>query len=57
MKFVDGMVKKIRWPDKLKNLELFGKHVDIQAFKDKSEIDFGLPKVIIHDPEQELDGK
>jgi hypothetical protein len=51
------MVKKIRWPDKLKNLELFGKHVDIQAFKDKRDIDFGLPKVIIHDPGQDLDGR
>ena len=54
---MDGILKKVRWPDKLKNLGLFGKDVDIQAFKDEKDIDFGLPKVIIHDPGQELDGK
>jgi len=30
-----GFLKKIKWPDKIKNIELLGKHVDIQAFKDK----------------------
>lgn len=30
-------LKKIKWPDKVKNLELIGKHVNIQAFKDKIE--------------------
>jgi len=30
-------LKKIKWPDKVKNLELIGKHVDVQAFKDKVE--------------------
>lgn len=28
-------VRKIKWPDKVKNLELIGKHVDVQAFKEK----------------------
>ncbi|MBN58740.1 terminase small subunit [Thalassolituus sp. UBA3500] len=32
-----GFLKKIKWPDKVKNLELIGKHVDVQAFKDKVE--------------------
>jgi phage terminase small subunit len=32
-----GILKKIKWPDKIKNLELIGKHVDVQAFKDKVE--------------------
>ncbi|RVU32709.1 MULTISPECIES: terminase small subunit [Neptunomonas] len=32
-----GILKKIKWPDKLKNLELLGKHVNVQAFKDKVE--------------------
>ena len=27
------MLKKIKWPDKVKNLELLGKHVDVNAFK------------------------
>lgn len=32
-----GILKKIKWPDKVKNLELLGKHVAVQAFKDKVE--------------------
>lgn len=32
-----GVLKKIKWPDKLKNLELIGKHVDVQAWKEKIE--------------------
>ena len=27
-------IQKIKWPDKVKNLELLGKHVTVQAFKD-----------------------
>ena len=35
-----GILKKIKWPDKVKNLELLGRHVAVQAFKDnvKNEI-------------------
>lgn len=35
-----GVLKKIKWPDKVKNLELLGKHVSVQAFKEnvRSEI-------------------
>lgn len=35
-----GLLKKIKWPDKVKNLELLGKHVTVQAFKEsvKSEL-------------------
>lgn len=33
-----GLLKKIKWPDKLKNLELLGKHINVQAFKEKLEI-------------------
>lgn len=29
-----GILKKIKWPDKVKNLELLGRHVAVQAFKD-----------------------
>lgn len=29
-----GILKKIKWPDKVKNLELLGKHISVQAFKD-----------------------
>ena len=38
-----ALVKKIKWPDKVKNLELIGKHVDVQAFKEK--LDLGLKEV------------
>lgn len=30
-----SLLKKIKWPDKVKNLELLGKHVDVQAFKEQ----------------------
>lgn len=32
-----GIMKKIKWPDKVKNLELLGKHVKVQAFKEQIE--------------------
>lgn len=32
-----AVVKKIKWPDKIRNLELIGRHVGVQAFKDKVE--------------------
>lgn len=31
-----GILKKIKWPDKVKNLELLGKHVTVQAFKEQT---------------------
>ncbi|EHQ8139874.1 terminase small subunit [Escherichia albertii] len=31
-----ALLKKIKWPDKVKNLELLGKHVSVQAFKDQT---------------------
>lgn len=36
-----GLLKKIKWPDKVKNLELLGKHISVQAFREqvKSEHD------------------
>ncbi|MEN4566115.1 terminase small subunit [Pantoea agglomerans] len=30
-----GLLKKIKWPDKVKNLELLGKHVAVQAFREQ----------------------
>tara|TARA_Y100000780_G_scaffold112139_1_gene101292 strand:- start:604 stop:1167 length:564 start_codon:yes stop_codon:yes gene_type:complete len=38
-KEMTGILKKIKWPDKVKNLELLGKHIDIQAFKEKREFE------------------
>ena len=34
---ISGLLKKIKWPDKTKNLELLGKHINVQAFKEKIE--------------------
>lgn len=39
---IETFLKKVKLPDKLKNLELLGKHVDVQAFKDKIETDVNL---------------
>lgn len=38
-----GWIKKIKWPDKVKNIELLGKHVAVGAFKDKVEHDISDP--------------
>lgn len=32
----ESIIKKIKWPDKLRNLELLGKHVDVKAWGDES---------------------
>jgi len=32
------ILKKIKWPDKIRNLELIGRHVGVGAFKDKLEL-------------------
>ena len=38
---IAGVLKKIKWPDKLKNLELLGKHTSVQAYSDKVELEAG----------------
>ena len=35
---IETRIMKVKWPDKVKNLELIGKHVDVQAFKDKVDL-------------------
>jgi phage terminase small subunit len=35
---IAGVLKKIKWPDKLKNMELLGRHTNVQAFKDRIEV-------------------
>ena len=59
----EGWLKKIKWPDKVKNLELLGKHVSVGAFKDKIEhtganggaIDLSLKVVFEDDGETSTD--
>lgn len=36
-KELSGLVKKIKWPDKVKNLELLGKHISVGAFTKEEE--------------------
>lgn len=33
-----GLLKKIKWPDKIRNLELLGKHIDVSAFKENLQL-------------------
>ena len=35
---VEHILKKVKWPDKVKNLELIGKHVDVNAFKERVDV-------------------
>jgi phage terminase small subunit len=44
-----GILKKIKWPDKVKNLELLGKHVGVQAFKDRVEHSGDLNLVVTNE--------
>lgn len=42
-------VKKIKLPDKLKNLELIGKHIDVSAFRDRLDAEVGGSReLVIH---------
>ena len=35
---IENLLKKIKWPDKLKNLEMIGKHVNVQAWRERQEL-------------------
>jgi len=44
----ESVIKKIKWPDKLRNLELLGKHVDIKAWDgENSDNDQPIQKIQI----------
>ncbi|WP_136797068.1 terminase small subunit [Desulfosediminicola ganghwensis] len=52
-----GQLKKIRWPDKLKVLELIGRHVNVSAWQEKREIELGdTTKQVINDIISSIDG-
>lgn len=46
---VQAVVKKIKWPDKLRNLELLGKHIDIKAWGEAegSADDLEISKIVV----------
>ncbi|HHG9988384.1 TPA: terminase small subunit [Yersinia enterocolitica] len=47
-----GFLKKIKWPDKVKNLELLGKHIDVQAFKENIKTEqTGMLQVVNYSPD------
>lgn len=59
-----ALLKKIKWPDKVKNLELLGRHVDVQAFKDNVKTEqSGILGVVNYSPsdyaaaQKQLEGK
>jgi len=35
---IESTLQKVKWPDKVKNLELIGKHVDVNAFKERVDV-------------------
>lgn len=37
-----GVLKKIKWPDKVKNLELLGKHVSVNAFREQLDVNVNV---------------
>lgn len=34
----ESVIRKIKWPDKLRNLELIGKHVNVNAFREQVDV-------------------
>ena len=50
-----GLLKKIKWPDKVKNLELIGRHINVQAFADKSKVEVGGEIAVKQAPELPCD--
>ncbi|MDO8864132.1 terminase small subunit [Haliea sp. E1-2-M8] len=36
---VAGVLKKVKWPDKGRNLELLGRHVTVQAWKENAKVE------------------
>lgn len=50
-----GLLKKLKWPDKVRNLELLGKHVDVQAYKER--VDTASVSAIEEMTDTELDAE
>lgn len=39
---IESTMQKVKWPDKVKNLELIGKHVGVSAFKEVQELNINI---------------
>lgn len=48
-----AVVKKLKMPDKQRNLEMLGKHVDVQAFNERREVEVSGNLSIMTDEELE----
>jgi phage terminase small subunit len=44
---MESVIQKIKWPDKLRNLELLGKHVEVNAYRESTAVDPSLQKETI----------
>lgn len=46
---IETVIDKIKWPDKLKNLELIGKHINVKAFDGsaESEAETQITRVVV----------
>ncbi len=51
------MLKKIKWPDKIKNLEMLGKHVAVQAFRERVTHDGDVSASLDDDGVQEVSNR
>ena len=58
-KIPDGFLTKIKLSDRIKRLELIGRHVDVQAFKEKIEVsgNISLAERLSRAKERQRDGK
>lgn len=39
---IETVIRKIKWPDKVKNLELLGKHVSVNAFREQLDVNVNV---------------
>jgi phage terminase small subunit len=53
-KVLAGIIKKIKWPDKVKNLELLGKHASVNAFKEITETKHTFEHIADDDLEKKI---
>lgn len=49
-----GILKKIKWPDKQKNLDMLGKHIDVQAWEKDDSKTSEMPDIVLSKDEAML---
>lgn len=48
--YIETFLKKIKTPDKLRAIELMGKHIDINAWTERKVVEFGEGGLVINRP-------